>query len=89
MLKGSTTVKIMFLWQLSYIGGGAACTVATRMFQFRFQTAAPLFFAWQVFSFAVYLPAIYYWQDGDLRAKVAKKARHIILTSHPLVRVRH
>lgn len=71
-------VKIVFVWQLFYMGGGAVLGTFARTMQLSFRTLAPASFIWLTFSFGVCVPLVYFWHDHDLRKKVLKKLRDSI-----------
>lgn len=75
LVNGATMVKTVFVWQLFYIGGGTVFKTGTEGLRLPFLMVAPVFAIWQTFTFAVLLPLAYYWNDKEMRRKVAKMAK--------------
>lgn len=65
-------IKVVFIFHLFFIGGGAAFSVVTKAFQLPFRSVAPLLFFWETFSFGISVPLIYYWHNADMRNKVMR-----------------
>lgn len=71
-VKGATMVKVVFAWQLFYIGGCAAFKSGIMAIGLQFQAAVPAFFLWQTLTSSVCAPLIFYLHDSEMRSKVSK-----------------